>query len=68
MIIHIYPYMTLKAPPINNRSVHRSCGRFEVMVCTPKECPIRQVGRPLQGRDFIRRVSGGATHTPAIER
>ena len=49
MIIRIYPYMTLKESPLNNRSVRRACGRFEGMDCTLNDCPVIQAGRPFQG-------------------
>ena len=36
--------------------------------CTLEECPIITRGRPLQGRSRCWLTSGGAAHTPVIER
>ena len=57
MIIRIYPYMTLKASPFNNRSVRRTCGMSEGIVCTLKECPLINVWATPSGSKPLHRIS-----------
>ena len=79
MIIRNEVLKTLKASPLNSRSVRRTCGQIATVESTLNECPNSAVGRPLfptfgrlpvafQGRCGVIVISGGATHHPAIER
>ena len=68
MIIRNEVLKTLKASPLNSRSVRRTCGQIATVESTLEECPNSAVGRPIQGRCGVIVMSGGATHHPAIER
>ena len=70
MIIRNYTTgKTAERSPLSSRSVRRTCGKRMKTDGTLKECPITAIGRPLWGRYlFARQLSGGAPHTPAIER
>ena len=68
MIIRNEVLKTLKASPLNSRSVRRTCGQMATVESTLKGCPNSAVGRPIQGRCGALVISGGAAHHPAIER
>ncbi|MBO4822908.1 MAG: hypothetical protein J5548_15780 [Prevotella sp.] len=64
MIIRIYPYMTLKASPLNNRSV---CGMSEGIACTLKECPISNIWATPSGSMLFHRIfHPGVLRTPRL--
>ena len=56
---------------LNNRGYERSehpRPAYKRGTCTLEECPIITRGRPLLGRSHCWLTSGGAAHTPVIER
>ena len=67
-IISIYPYMTLKASPLNNPSVRRTCGKSEGWVLSERVHRQPSWATPFRADTPSIYVSGGATHTPTIER
>jgi hypothetical protein len=58
---------TLKASPLNNRSVRRTCGSKNIVERTLKECPNKQMGDPSRVDAFPSPLRGYYA-PPVIER
>ena len=68
MIIRNDVQRTLKASPLNNRSVRRTSGQLVAAESTLEECPSRVIGRLFQSRCSLCRFFRGASHRQVIER
>ena len=66
MIVRNYPQRTLKASPLSNRSVRRTCGQIAIADSTLEECPNNADGRLFQSRFCTCFFSGGALRTARL--